>query len=361
MSIYRRICTIIFFAFISATSSAQDKKAMASEIGENAMKMLEDGKIDEAIVQLTKAEKLDPADYHYPYEIGYAYQMKNDYPKALEELKKVVKFRDADDLCYQFLGNLYDQAGDTTKAFAAYKAGLKKFPNSGRLYMEQGNIYFTHHEYEKAVYYYENGIDKDPTFSSNYYRAAIIFLDGDEKVWGMLYGELFINLERNTDRTRSMSKLLYDNYQSQVKKVNDTAMSISFSKVNTVYVDKNGKAGNLPFGVTVYEPLMLTGFAMADAIDMEAMCKARKTFIDEFYKGEYAQKYPNVLFEYEKRMSDLGYSDAYNHWILLQGDVTAFDAWKATHTKEYNAFTQWFVKNPLILTDQEHFVRMQYH
>lgn len=344
----KQFLTIAFAIFFATTSSAQNKKAMAAEISENAMKMLEEGKIDEAIVQLTKAAKLDPSDYHYPYEIGYAYQLKNDYPKALEQLKKVVKFRDADDLCYQFLGNLHDQAGDTAKALAAYKAGLKKFPNSGRLYMELGNVYFTHNDYEKAVYYYETGIDKDPTFSSNYFRAAIIFLDGTEKVWGMLYGELFVNLERNTDRTRSMSKLLYSNYQSQVKKENDTAISISFSKVNS-------------FGTSVYEPLMGKGFATANAIDMEAMCMARKTFIDEFYKENYAQQYPNSLFEYEKKISDLGYSEAYNHWILLQGDVTGFDAWKATHTKEYNAFTQWFVKNPLILTDQDHFVRGQYH
>lgn len=352
------ILTIVLFAF---SSIAQDKKAMALELGENAVKMMEEEKIDEAILQLIKAEKLDPADYHYPYEIGYAYQLKGDLPKAQEQLKKVIKYPNANDLCYQFLGNLYDQSGDTAKAFATYRQGLKRFPGSGRLFMEQGNIYFTHNDYDKAIYYYEKGIDKDPIFSSNYYRAAIIFLAGDEKVWGMLYGEIFMNLERNTDRTRSMGKLLYDNYQSQVKKENDTAMSISFSKVNTVYADKNGKKGNLPFGVTVYEPLLLAGFAMAGAVDMEGMCKARQTFIEDYYKGNYSEKYPNVLFEYEKKLTELGYSDAYNHWILLQGDVEGFDNWKNAHPNEYSAFTHWFIKNPLILTDQQHFIREQYN
>lgn len=58
-----------------------------------------------------------------------------------------------------------------------------------------------------------------------------------------IYGEIFMNLERNSTRTFEISKLLYDTYKSQITFNKDT-IHVSFSKNNIINVDKvNYKKG----------------------------------------------------------------------------------------------------------------------
>ena len=56
-------------------------------------------------------------------------------------------------------------------------------------------------EYSIALNYYEKGIEIDPKFPSNYYRAALLYDYSDHEIWGLIYGELFMDLEPNTKRT----------------------------------------------------------------------------------------------------------------------------------------------------------------
>lgn len=229
----------------------QTDKDKAIEMGKQAIKLEDDGKYDDARKLLNKAIKLDADDYNYPYEIGYSYFLEKDYKKAVGEFKKVVKMKSATDQCFQMLGNVYDAMRDSINCFKSYEEGLKLFPNSGRLYLEEGNVFWGKKEYGKALPYYEHGIEVDPKFPSNYYRASRIWCGSTEEVWGMIYGEIFMNLERSSKRTAEISKLLFDTYKSQIKFTSDTSYSISFSKNATIYVDAKTKPSDmkLPFGV----------------------------------------------------------------------------------------------------------------
>lgn len=65
-------------------------------------------------------------------------------------------------------------------------------------------------DYDRAVSYYEKGVYVEPAYSSNYYRLAQLFLSSKDKFWGLIYGEIFMNLERNSQRTEEMSKWLFN-------------------------------------------------------------------------------------------------------------------------------------------------------
>lgn len=170
----------------------------ALSLGREAIQLMDNGKLDESIKLLEEAQKLDSTRLDYPYEMAYAFHLKKDLPRTIEILEKVRGHKDVSERYFQLLGNTYDMLGKTTEAFSVYDAGLIRFPNSGMMHLEKGNVHWGKKEFEKALENYERGIQVDPQFPSNYFRAAKLYCGSSEKMWGLIYGEIFMNLERNT-------------------------------------------------------------------------------------------------------------------------------------------------------------------
>jgi len=347
---------------ITYSSFSQTDRELALDKKKKAIELMDNGSPDESIKLLEEAKKLDPGTYIYDYEIAFAYSIKKDTKKSLEIAKELIKFKDANDQCYQMIGNLYDELGDQKRAIKAYDDGLKLFPNSGRLYLEKGNLYWIQKKYIEALPFYELGIKADPTLPSNYYRATLLYLNSKEEVWGMIYGEIFLNLEVNTKRTKEISKLLYDTYQSQIKFTSDTSFSVSFSKFATITIDKLKDPENfkLPFGVAVYEPTLMLSILGEKSIDINSLYRIRERFVSNYYDKKFNVKYPNALFDFQKTLIDSGYFQAYNYWLLSGGDTEAFDSWKGKNKELWDKFVDWFNKNGMALTQDNKFSRDQY-
>lgn len=356
--------TVGVFLFLAAGHSAlgQNNKELALVKGQEAVKLMDAGKVDESIKLLEEAQSLDPERIDYPYEMAYAYYMKQDYKTAAKILEKNKGNKDASEGFFQLWGNSYDMLGRSDKAFAAYDAGLAKFPKSGMLYLEKGNVHWNKKEYDKAVPYYEKGIEADPKFPSNYYRAALAYCGSTEEVWGMIYGEIFVNLERNTKRTAEISKLLYDTYKREITIKDNSSVSVSFSQNATINASCLKDAGSfkLPFGVGAYEPTLLLSMLTVKSIDINTLDTIRAAFVDNYFKNGFGKTYPNALFTYQSRIKDAGHLEAYNHWLLMKGDVEAFDKWQSEHIDKWDIFLTWFGNNPIKITDSYRFYRAQY-
>tara|TARA_B100000809_G_scaffold24336_1_gene21278 strand:- start:1350 stop:1640 length:291 start_codon:yes stop_codon:yes gene_type:complete len=95
----RKIITIILFISFGLNSFGQtsDDKSEAYDIAKEAIKIMDNGEIEKSIEMLKKAHKLDPENYLYPYEIGYAYLLQKDYKNAIKTLKPVLKYQDNND------------------------------------------------------------------------------------------------------------------------------------------------------------------------------------------------------------------------------------------------------------------------
>lgn len=359
----RTIKTIGLLLFITAGQIAfgQTNKEKALTKGQEAIKLMDNGKLDESIKLLEEAQKLDPDRFDYPYELAYAYYAKEDYKEAVRILEKNKTHKDVTDRLFQLLGNCYDVLGKTDKAFEAYDEGLKIFPNSGMIYLEKGNVYWGKKEYGKALPFYEKGIEVDPKFPSNYYRATRIYCGSTEEVWGLLYGEIFMNLERNSKRTSEISKLLFDTYKSEIKFTSDTSMTVSFCQQMTMNVNSISDPKNikLPFCM-IFEPTLLMSIAFEKNIDINSLDKIRSTFIDNYFNNERDKTYPNVLFSYQKKVKDAGHIEAYNHWILMKGDEDGFDKWQSANKDKWDSFIKWFGDNGLKINDTNKFYSGQY-
>jgi tetratricopeptide (TPR) repeat protein len=343
------------------TAFGQTNKETAEKKCIDAIELMDEGHYDESIKLLKEAQKLDPEKFDYPYELAYAHYLMKDYKGAIKILEKIEDHKDVSDRLYQLLGNSYDIIGKSDKAIKVYDAGLKKFPNSGIIYLEKGNVYWIKKEYDKALPLYEKGIELDPKFPSNYYRAAKLFLSSKEEMWGLIYGEIFMNLERNTNRTKEISRLMYETYKSEIEFTSDTSMTVSFCQQMTITINDLSDIKNmkLPFCM-VYEPTLLMSIIGVKKIDINSLDDIRKNFVVNYFKGGNDKTYPNVLFDYQDKVLKAGHMEAYNHWILMKGDPDAFDLWKSNNGRKYDNFVKWFTDNGLELDNSHKFYRKQY-
>jgi tetratricopeptide (TPR) repeat protein len=354
---------LFLFLLLGQIVYGQDNKEQALAKAREAVKLEdEEGKYDEAIKLFAEAQALDPENIVYPYEMAYAYSGKKEYKKAADILEKLLSHKDVHGRVYQALGNAYDYLGKSAKAIETYEKGVKKFPNTGELYLELGNMKVAKEDYSAALTYYEKGIENDPRFPSNYYWASKIYCNSTEEVWGMLYGEIFMNLERNSKRTVEISKQLFDVYKSEIKFTSDTSMNVSFSKTATMNIDdlKDPKNFKLPFGMGCYEMILMMSVVGEKQIDINSLDRIRGRFIDDYFKGDKAKKYPNILFDYQQKIKRAGHFEAYNHWLVMKGDEVGFGKWQSANKAKWDAFINWYAENKIQLDLTHKFYRGQY-
>jgi tetratricopeptide (TPR) repeat protein len=351
--------TIFAFVFFVAWQQfviCQTNQEIARDKGKQAIRLEDAGKFSEAIKLLEEAQKLDESSIAYPYELGYSYYGLNDYKKAITYLEGIINHPNVYEEVFQLLGNCYDNLGNSDKALNTYDAGLVRFPKSGKLFMEKGTVYWNQKEDIKALPYYEQGIQADPSFASNYYRAAIIYCHSKDEVWGMVYGEIFMNLERNTDRTAEISKLLYDTYKSEILYTAESLKSVSFC--HNIAIDpsdlSNTKNMKLPFG-TMYEMTMAISAATEKCVDINSLNRIRTRFVENYYKLGHATTRPNVLFDYQNQVLKAGHLDAYNHWIVMKGDEDGFTEWQTANNEKWKEFVKWFGVHKIIIDSENKF------
>ncbi|ANQ52711.1 tetratricopeptide repeat protein [Flammeovirga sp. MY04] len=328
----------------------QTNKEKAQKKAEEAIELMDNGAVESSIKMLLECEKLDPTTFIYTYEIAYAYILKKDYKTAIKYLNKSKKHNDANSQVYQLLGNCDSWMGKPKKALKKYEEGLKVFPNAGNLYLETGNIYLHQQLYDYAIDYYKEGIRKDPMYPSNYFRLADLYLNSDYKIDGLIYGELFMNIERGSDRTTQMSKMLYDTYKNSITVKGDSVV-YSFNKTLNININQ-GSDGEIkmPFSMIFFKNMAIATATQANEknIDLEYMCAIRKVFLKN-----YAQKdiydYPNVLFKYQKVVDDAGHLEAYNHYILQMGNEKEIDAWVTQNEEAFESFLEWYTKGENVL------------
>lgn len=357
--------TILLFSTVLFGQSSREK---ATELKNEAIKTMDEGNTEKARKLLEEAKKLDPSDPTYDYEIAFSYNIDKDYKQVIKICKKLTKHENQFPQVYQMMGNAYDYDGNSKKAIQTYEKGLKIFPNAGNLYLERGNMELVKENYNEALDYYVTGTERDPMHSSNYYWCSKIYLSSENEYLGMIYGELFMNLERNSKRTVEISKLLYNTYDSEISFEGDTTANVSFAS-NQIEIsidggDPDGAAEALlaaltqkTYGTMVYEMMLVLSVVGEDEISLESLDRIRTRFVDNYYANDKDEEFPNVLFEYQKKIQDAGHMEAYNYWILSQGNEAEFDSWLAENEEKWDAFIDWFLPNGIEMDDENKFVQ----
>lgn len=291
-----------------------------------ARTFMQQGDFNNAIIVLTRALQQDKNNLELQKDLINSYYYKRDYDKALEGVKAIMDRNDADVISYQIAGNVYKALEQVKDCERVYKTGLKKFPKSGPLYSEYGELLWAKKDFS-AIDLWEKGIQEDPAYSGNYYNAALFYYYTKDKVWGLVYGEIFVNMESLTERAAAMKQLLLDGYKQKLFTDPDMLKDVEknkseFSKAFLQCMSKESALGNR--GITT-----------------EALTMIRTRFILEWF-DKYAAKFPFRLFDYQRQLLQEGMFDAYNQWLFgAVENLAGYDNWNKTHTEQYTSFTNF--------------------
>src|SRR5215203_283164 len=316
----KKLFFLLFSAGFLITSFVHAQEVTPLETARNFMRS---GDWDNAILVLNRALQQDSRNLDLQKELAMTYYYKRDYTRAMETVKPMLDRDDADVVVYQIAGNVYKATEEVKEADKMYKKGLKKFPKSGPLYSEYGELLWAKKDYD-AIKEWEKGIAADPSFAGNYYNAALYYYYTKDKVWSIIYGEIFVNMEYLTERATEMKKLLLAAYKEKL--------------FNTIAAGKD-QPKNSPFADAVLATFNKQSSLVNRGITTETLNMIRTRFILDWYKN-YASKFPFRLFEYHQQLIKEGMFEAYNQWLFGSVEnLPAFDQWAKTNADAYTKFT----------------------
>ena len=281
------------------------------------------GDYSNAILVLNRALQTNADNLDLQKDLAFAYYLNRDYVHALDVAKNFPDRKDADVQSYQILGMVYKAIEEVKECDKMYKAGLKRFPNSGTLYSEYGEMLWTKKDNSEAIKEWEKGIEVDPNYSGNYYNAVKYYSNTPDKVWTLIYGEIFVNLESYSKRTAEIKTILLDGYKklftdADLYKGQDTKNDFVKAFLDEMKVQSSYIASN---GVTA-----------------ETLSAMRTKFVLDWFT-KYAKAFPFRLFEYHQQLLKSGMFDAYNQWVFgTANNLPAYENWTKTHQEEYNKF-----------------------
>lgn len=292
----------------------------AEQLHETAKSFMKQGDYANAVLVLNKSLQKAPENMGVAKDLAMSYYFQKDNIKALETIKPVLDSKDADDQCFQIAGSIYKQLDQKNELEKLYKKGIKKFPESGPLYNELGESVFTNNKLE-AIKYWEKGIQSDPGYSKNYFNAARYYFFTTDKIWSILYGEIFINMEPTGSSTPEMKQILLDSYK---KLFTETDLE----KINK---DKNSFVKN-------YLEIMNKQVSLTNAgVNAEVLSMVRARFIIDWFVTDTKPAFK--LFSLHQQLLKEGMFEAYNQWLFgATENLSAYENWIKTHSAENAAF-----------------------
>lgn len=320
----KKISVVLLAIGCSICSLAQpgDVKTMQ----ETARTFMRSGDYDNAIIVLTRALQQDSKNLELQKDLVMSYYLKRDYTRALEGVKQLIDRDDADVITYQIAGNVYKALEEAKDCEKMYKKALKKFPDSGPLLSEYGELLWAIKDYS-AIQYWEKGIRTDPGYSGNYYNAAMYYFYTKDKVWSLIYGEIFINMESLSERGAAMKELLLQGYKEKLFADADLMAGIEKTKSE--------------FARSFITSMSRQSSLANKGLNTEVLTMIRTRFILDWYSN-YATRYPFRLFEFHRQLITEGLFNAYNQWLFgAIESLPAYDNWTKTHPEEFSGFTNF--------------------
>lgn len=310
----------------------------ATTLHENAKKYMTQGDYANATIILVRANELAPFATPISRDLALCYYMQNENTKALNVIRPLLDKENADEQTFQFAGLIYQRLNQPKDADRVYKRGLKLFPKSGVLYNDYGELLWAQKDYT-AIAQWEKGIKEDPNFAENYFNAAKFYFLSQDRIWALIYGEIFINLEPHSQRTIEAKSILTEGYKKLYSQPN-------------LLSDIKGKN---PFEIAFLTDMNKQNDVVVRGLNAETLTMIRTRFILSWFHN-YNQNFPFALFNAQKYMLENGLFQAYNQWIFgAAQSLSAFQNWTTTHTAEYDAFSKYLQNRHFVTPGNEYY------
>lgn len=239
---------------------------------------------------------------------------------------------DADARCYQILAASQAAQNNIKSAKATIKKGISHFPDSGMLYHEKGIICQLEKKPEDALNAWLDGIQREPGYAQNYYAAAHIYLNTDKVMWGLLYGEVYVNIAYDTAAVQEIKKMLFAAYKTMFDNISKEVPEYGKAKPDKTTNDFEDAVQRVYASLTP---------VVSDGITTENLTMVRTRFVMDWF-SQYNNQYPFSLFSYLDELIRSGHFDKYNEWLFGKVESTVeYTAWNTFHEGDMARFALW--------------------
>jgi tetratricopeptide (TPR) repeat protein len=315
----KSLCSLLFYILFfmqSALSQDDPQKAAAT-----ARAYMQKGDYQNAAVVLTLALQNNPYDLDYSKELALCHLYLQNYDAALSLIKHLIDNESADEQCYLIYSDIHRHLDRPKECEKIFKKGIRRFPNSGPLYNELGELYKGVRN-DEALEAWEKGIEKDPSYSRNYYNAAKYHLLTGEIFWGIIYAEIFVNMEPTSTKTPEIKKMLLEGW----KKIFDQGIMQT-----NILSQTNFKSQCLRI-------INAQSETVKEGINTESLLMLRTRFILN-WTSALEKRFPFKLFEWHRQLLREGLFDSYNRWLFGPvEDLPAFQQWVQKNRVDYQLF-----------------------
>ncbi len=319
----KKILSAILFSVTAFMAQAQGGDV--SELQQTAKTFMRSGDYDNAVIVLKRGLSLDAKNLELQKDLALTYFLKRDFTRAKESAKTLADHPDADEVAYQIVGNVYKSLEEVKECEKMFKKALKKFPNSGPLHSEYGELLWAAKRFD-AIDQWEKGIQVAPSFSGNYYNAAMYYYYAKDKVWTLIYGEIFVNMESRTERGAAMKELLLKAYKEKL-----------FAEADIMKGEEKNKN---EFAKAYLQTMGRQSSLANQGLSIETLTMIRSRFILDWF-ANHAQKFPFKLFDYQRQLLQSGLFEAYNQWLFGPVENLAnYEQWTKTHAEDFEKFNK---------------------
>lgn len=332
-----------------------DSASLAFEKSNLARESFENDRPNESLKYMLEAHRLDPNNIVYTFESGYLQYLLKDYKGAIQTMSPYVNHNDAMPPFFQFLANAYFMNEQVEESIALLDIALSKFPKNGMLHLEKGNILSEKKESGQALFFYLKGIEVEPNYALNYYKAAMINFQQNRIADGLLLGETFMNLDRDSPYTEYMSAELYKQFKSGFQ-MDSTGHWI------THWCHKQKADAPVNREIIKEHPAFCESYAYLSQqcdlskifqMDIASIAAIKENILELYYLEDMQNIYGEPIFEFQRVVFEQGHFEAYNHWLLMLGNPEEFQLWKESNTDKWQAFVQWFNRFQLQFPENE--------
>lgn len=286
-----------------------------------AQAKMQQNNFDDALQILESALLVSPGNADILKDQMFYSYLNRDFAKSIDIGKELITKPESDAQAFQILGMCYKAIADVKEGDKLYRAGIKKFPSSGVLHSEYGDMLMNNKDVVNAVKQWEKGVETDPGHAGNYYYLSKHYAQSGNIIWGLLYGEIFVNIESLTKRTAEIKSQVAGGYQKLLE-----------NKASITGLKKDGSL----FEKTVVQCLSDAALVADAPLSVESLSAFRARVIYNWNK--LGVNMPFRLFELQTQLLQDGMFDAYNQWLFHSGDDPSYNSWKQEHATEDRDF-----------------------
>ena len=187
---------------------------------------------------------------------------------------------------------------------------------------------------------------KNYSSPESYEKLATAFGNSTEKVWAVIYGEVFCNLSPDADRRNAIGSLVYQAY--------DKSLSNEGGKFS-VTLTENAQAapGQAPFESQYEFAFLMAAVPLGNnltPLTIQSLSKIRKNQLGLLNQKKLP---PNELMRWQQSIIAAGQFDAYNYWLFQSARADESNQWQKEHQGEYQAWLDWLAKNKFTIQNPD--------